>query len=156
VGRAQPRDQVPSGAGAQPPGRAATRLALAPGSRWHGQRWQFPGFVIELRRELGQWEPFTFAQLLGLHMEAQRHRHRREAITGQHLLAAVQATRGRPLRERVRALWAVRAETGGLLTPNEALNTPEARARAERIGDALLVYYLRRELRRLQAAQQTV
>jgi hypothetical protein len=116
-----------------------------PGSRWHGRRWHFPGFVIEMRRELPQWEPFTLANLLGLHMVAQRHR--REAVLTQRLNAAME----RPESERLAAMWAVRAETAPLLTPNEAINTPEARERAERIGDALLVYLLRKEVCRLQA-----
>lgn len=143
------------------PSRAATyhqalvpsRYAAPPlGSRWHGRRWQFPGFVIKVRRELAYWEPFIFANLLGMHMVAQRARYRRNAIITQRLDAAME----RPRKERLRAMWAVRAKTASLLTPNEVSSTPEARERAERIGEALLVYLLRRELRRVQAAQQMV
>jgi hypothetical protein len=127
------------------------QAAPPPGSRWHGRRWHFPGFVIKVRRELAQWEPFTLATLLGMHMVAQRQRHRRSAIIARGLNAAME----RPPKERLAAMWAVRAETAPLLTPNEASNLPEAGQRAERIGNALLVYLLRLELRRMQAAEQT-
>jgi hypothetical protein len=125
------------------------QAAPPPSSRWHGRRWHFPGFVIEVRRDLRQWEPFTFANLLGVHMLAQRARYRRNAIIAQRLDVAME----RPPKERLQAMWAVRAETAPLLTPNEAISGPEAGAQAERIGVALLVYLLRRELRRLQAAE---
>ena len=127
-----------------------THLPYRPtGRRLRSIRWRFPGYAFVIQREPNCWYPALFARLVACHLVAMRQRHR---LNSANWLLTTAVLEPPSLPGRLSRLRQAGRRSRELPTPLEALWSPAGTAAMKRLEEAILVYFIRREIRLMQAS----